>query len=110
MKGPLEIFIDACPQLKALANNPLIDAATAIGIPVQSVAAGHQFLNFSERQIQAWKGLIGSIKRSQNNTIYDQEDTMLDLQEKISMAYKVMSLRPILIKHKDEQETVLLAT
>ena len=34
---------------------------------------------------------------------------MLNLQEKISMAYKVMSLRPILIKHKDEEETVILA-
>ena len=35
---------------------------------------------------------------------------MLDLQEKISMAYTTMPLRPILIKHKDEEETIILAT
>ena len=81
-----------------------------MGIPIQCVAAGHQFLNFSERQIQVWKGLMASINRSQNKSIYNQEDTMLDLQEKISMAYKAMSLRPILIKHKDEEETIILAT
>ena len=34
---------------------------------------------------------------------------MLDLQEKLSMVYKVMYLRPILIKHKDQEETVILA-
>ena len=64
------------------------------------VAAIHQFLNFIEQQIQVWKGLMASMNRSQNKSIYNQEDTMLDLQEKISMAYKAMSLRPILIKHK----------
>ena len=106
---PAKIVVHAGPKLKALSNNQLFDAATAMGIPVQSVAAGHQFLNFSERQIQVWKGLMGSMKRSQNKTIYDQENTMLDLQEKLSKAYKVMSLRPILIKHKDEEETVILA-
>ena len=80
-----------------------------MGIPVESVAAGHQFLNFAERQIQVWKGLMSSMKRNQNKSIYDQEETMLDLQEKLIMVYKVMSLRPILIKHKDQEETVILA-
>ena len=106
---PAKIVVDAGPQLKALANNPLFDMTTARGIPVESVAAGHQFLNFAERQIQVWKGLMSSMKRNQNKTIYDQEETMLDLQEKLSMVCKVMSLRPILIKHKDEEETAILA-
>ena len=75
-----KIVVDAGPQLKALANNPSFDVTTAMGIPVESVAAGHQFLNFAERQIQVWKGLICSMKRNQNKTIYDQEETMLDLQ------------------------------
>ena len=101
---PAKIVIYAGPQLKALTNNPLFDAATNMGIPVQCVAGGHQFLNFSERQIQVWKGLMASMK-----SIYNQKDTMLDLEEKISMAYKAMSLRPILIKHKDEEETIILA-
>ena len=34
---------------------------------------------------------------------------MLDLQEKLSMVYKGMSLRSLLIKHKDQEETVILA-
>ena len=76
---PAKIVVDAGPQLKALTNDPLFNAATAMGIPVQSVAAGHQFLNFSERQIQVWKGLMGSMNRSQNKSIYGQEDTMLYL-------------------------------
>ena len=79
---PAKIVIDAVPKLKTLTNNPLFYAATNTGIPVQSVAAGHQFLNFSERQIKVWKGLMGSMNMSQNKSIYDQEGTMLDLQEK----------------------------
>ena len=43
---------------------------------------------------------MASMNRSQIKRIYNQEDIMLDLQENISMAYKAMSLRPILIKHK----------
>ena len=94
-KIPAKIVVDAGPQLKTLANNPLFDATTAMGIPVESVAAGHQFLNFAERHIHVWKGLMSSMKRNQNKTIYDQEETMLDLydlQGKLTMVYKVMSL------------------
>ena len=45
---PAKIVVNAGLQLKALSNNPLFDAATNMGIPVQCVAAGHQFLNFSK--------------------------------------------------------------
>ena len=52
---PAKIVVDTGPQLKALANNPLFDANTAMGIPVESVAPNNQLLNFAERQIQVWK-------------------------------------------------------
>ena len=43
---PAKIVVDADHQLKALSNNPLFDAATNMGIPVQSVATSSlTFLN-----------------------------------------------------------------
>ena len=50
-----------------------------------------------------------TMKRSLDRSIYDQGDTLLDLMEKFSMVHKVMLLRPILIKHADREETVILA-
>ena len=49
------------------------------------------------------------MKKNKDKSIYDQDETILDLQEKLSMVYKVMSLRPILVKHDDENETVMIA-
>ena len=100
---PAKIVVDAEPQLKSLTNNPVFTAATNMGINVEPVAPHHQFLNFAERQIQIL------MKRSLDRSIYDQGDTLLDLMEKFSMVHKVMSLRPILIKHTDQEETVILA-
>ena len=106
---PAKIVVDSGPQLKALSNNPIFDATTAMGVPVETVAPNHQFLNFSERQIQVFKGLMTTMKKNKDKSIYDQDETILDLQEKLSMVYKVMSLRPILVKHSDEDETIIIA-
>ena len=82
---PAKIVVDAGPQLKSLQNNPVFTAAANMGINVEPVAPYHQFLNFSERQIQVFKGLMTTMKRNLDRSIYDQGDTLLDVMEKFSM-------------------------
>ena len=106
---PAKMIVDAGPQLKSLQNNPVFTAATNMGISVEPVAPYHQFLNFSERQIKVFKGLMMTMKRNLDRSIYDQSDTLIDVMEKFAMVQKVMSLRPILIKHADRDEKVILA-
>ena len=68
---PAKIVVDAGPQLKALSNNPIFDSTTTMGVPVETVAPNHQFLNFSERQIQVFKGLMTTMKKNKDKSIYD---------------------------------------
>ena len=56
-----------------------------------------------------YKNFINTLKRNIDRSIYDQYDTLFDLLEKHAMVDRVMSLRPILTKVKDSQETVVLA-
>ena len=102
------MIVDAGPQFKNLQNNPVFTAATNMGINVEPVAPYHQFLNFSERQIKVFKGLMMTMKRNLDRSIYDQSDTLIDVMEKFAMVQKVMSLRPILIKHAVRDEKVIL--
>ena len=52
---------------------------------------------------------MGTMNRSINKSIYDQNDTLIDLLEKHGMVDIVMSLRPILTKVKDSEGMVILA-
>ena len=106
---PSKIVMDSGPQLKTLATNPVFMAASDLGVKIEPVAAYHQFLNFCERTIQVYKNLMGTMKRSIDRSIYNQSDTLIDLLEKLAMVDRVMSLRPILTKVKDSEETVVLA-
>ena len=106
---PSKLVVDSGPQLKALASNPVYQAASSMGVKIEPVAAYHQFLNYCERAIQVYKNLMNTMKRSIDKSIYDQSDTLIELLEKHAMVDRVMSLRPILTKVKDSQETVVLA-
>ena len=49
------------------------------------------------------------MKASINLSIYQQSDTLIELLDKHGIVFRMMSMRPILTKTKDSQETVLLA-
>ena len=80
-----------------------------MGVKICPVAAFHQFLNYCERSIQSYKSLMTTMKSSIDLSIYQQSDTLIELLDKQGMVFRMMSMRPILTKTKDSQETVLLA-
>ena len=43
---PSKLVVDSGPQLKALASNPVYQAASSMGVRICPVAASHKFLNF----------------------------------------------------------------
>ena len=45
-----------------------------------------------------------------NKSIYDQGDTLIELQSKLQLTESVLSLRPVLIKHSDKEESLLTAS
>ena len=106
---PTRVICDAGPQLKCLVGNPLFDACLSTGIILEPVAAGHQFLNYCERQIQVLKNLLTSLNTFKDRSVFDQSDTMVSLNEKLMVYYKAMSLRPILTKHEDGSEVTVIA-
>ena len=79
---PHNVVTDAGPQLKHLEGNPLFSALTETGITIKPVASNHQFLNFGERQIQVWKKLLGSTNQETQKSVYDQQQTTIQLQAK----------------------------
>ena len=103
------LVMDSGPQLKTLQDNPIYQAASSMGVRISPVAAYHQFLNYCERSIQSYKSLMTTMKASINLSIYQQSDTLIELLDKHGMVFRMMSMRPILTKTKDSQETVLLA-
>ena len=69
--------------MKSLSYNPIFDATTTLGVPVETDAHNHQFLNFSERQIQVFKRLMTTMKKNKDKLIYDQDERIIDLQEEL---------------------------
>ena len=106
---PATLVMDSGPQLRNLDQNPIYQAASSMKVRISPVAPFHQFLNFCERSIQSYKGLMTSMKASIDLSIYAQNDTLIDLLDKHSMVFRIMSMRPVLTKTKDSQEQVLLA-
>ena len=101
---PQAVVTDKGPQLA-----PLTEGLKLMGIKHEAMEAGHQFLNFSERSIQTWKGIMGSMRTSLNRSIYDQGDTLIQLNSKLLLAEEIMSLKPILVKHNDKAEITVNA-
>ena len=50
-----------------------------------------------------------SMKASIDLSIYAQNDTLIELQDKHSLVFRIMSMRAVLTKTRDSQEQVLLA-
>ena len=90
-----KLVVDSGPQLKALASNPVYQAASSMGVKICPVAVFHQFLNFCERSIQTYKNLMTTMKRSIDLSIYNQSDILIELLDKHAMVNRVTSLRPI---------------
>ena len=57
---PATLVMDSGLQLKALASNPVYQAASSMGVKICPVAAFHQFLNYCERSIQSYNNLMTS--------------------------------------------------
>ena len=95
--------MDSGPQLEALVNNPIYQAASSMGVKICPVAVFHQFLNYCERSIQSYKSLMTTTKSSIDISIYQQSDTLIELLDKHSMVFRMMSMRPIFTKTKDIQ-------
>ena len=73
-------------------------------IPVQ---AGHQFLNFSERQIQEAKRLLKSFSEDKHQSIFNQPIDLLQLIYRLLEVEHLLSLRPILSTTSDDRATSL---
>ena len=98
---PATLVMDSGPQLKTLQDNPIYQAASSMGVRISPVAAFHQFLNYCERSIQSYKGLMTSMKASINLSIYQQSDTLIELLDKHGMVFGMMSMT----KTKDSRDS-----
>ena len=106
---PNRFVCDAGAQLRTLKDNPILDAVSHAGLQVCPVPQGHQFLNWTERQIGVLKKLMKSLSNDANKSMYDQNDTLVTLQEKLLICFKSMNLRTILNKSKDGLENTIIA-
>ena len=108
-RTPSKIVVDAGPQLKSLEGNPLLEAVSASKIALHPVAAGHQFLNWCERQTGVLKKLMFSLNTDKDRSLFDQGDTMVSLQSKLMVCFRSMNLRSVLTKGNNSDETVTVA-
>ena len=82
---PQNLVTDAGPQLKNLECNPLFSGISESGLTIKPVGANHQFLNFAERQVQVCKKLLSSMSQEVQKSVYDQKQTTIQLQAKLSL-------------------------
>ena len=109
-RTPKKIIVDAGPQLKSLENNPLLEAVTASKISLHPVCAGHQFLNWTERQIGVLKKLMFSLNGDKDRSMFDQGDTLISLQSKLLVCFKVMNMRTVLTKGCNNDDSITTAS
>ena len=81
---PQNVVTDARPQLN-LEGNPLFNGISESGIIIKPVGANYQFLIFTEQQIQVWKKLLSSMSQEVQKSVYDQKQTTIQLQAKLSL-------------------------
>ena len=82
---PQNVVKDAGPQLKNFEGNPLFNGISESGITIKPVGANNQFLNFAEWQVQVWKKLLSSMSQEVQKSVYDQKQTTIQLQAKLSL-------------------------
>ena len=101
---------DCGSQLKALDNekNPLFSGLKDLGIIIQAVAALHQHLNFSEWSYQEFKSLMQSMRKKTSKSIYDQGETLVEIQRKFNLCCSVIHCTPLLIKYSDSEECIVM--
>ena len=107
-RKPAMVICDAGPQLKTLVSNPVWEGLKRSGIQVKGVAPRHQFLNFTERVYQEWKTLMMGMRQNVNHSIYGQDDTLIELTHKLNLAAHILNCAPILIKHSDQDQRLIL--
>ena len=86
---PTNVVTDAGPQLRNLEGNPLFNG----------ISENHQ----------VWKRLLSSMRQEEGISVYDKKQTTLQLQAKLSLCERAISLRPILTMYSDHEEKVLIA-
>ena len=64
--------------------------------------------NFSEDVYQEWKTLMMGMRSDVNRTIYSQDDTLIELTHKFNLTSHILNCAPILVKHSDEDERLVL--
>ena len=91
----------------SLEKNPVFSGLKALGISVETVPARHQFLNFSERSYKDFKTLMNVMRRDVSRSIYDQGESLIEVQRKISLVTSIMHATPLMVKFSDEEECIV---
>ena len=104
---PRIIICDALPSFRFLESEELFQALNCLNISLIPVQAGHQFLNFSERQIQEAKRLLKSFSEDKNQSIFNQNIDLLQLHYRLREVENLLSLRPILSTTSENQATFI---
>ena len=105
---PRVCIADAGSQLVSLEKNPIFNCLKTLGISVETVPARHQRLNFCERVYKDFKILMQSMRRDPSRSIYDQGESLIEVQRKVVLCSSVMNSSPILVKYSDQEETVVM--
>ena len=107
---PRVCVADCGSQLRCLGEekNPLFHGLKMLGIKIEAVNARHQFLNFSERVYAELKHILESMRCDADRSVYDQTDTQVELSRKFSLAVSIMNTAPVLVKHVDSGERIVM--
>jgi hypothetical protein len=105
---PRTCIADAGSQLVSLEKNPVFNGLRNLGINVETVPAKHQKLNFCERSYKDFKTLMKSMRRDLSRSIYDQGESLIEVQRKINLVSSIMHCTPLMVKYSDEEERIVM--
>ena len=78
------------------------------GVSIQAVGARHQRLNFGERSYQDFKALMEAMRKDTSRSIYDQGETLVEIQRKFKLVTSVINSTPLLVKYSDAEECIVM--
>ena len=104
---PSKCISDAGSQFVSAESNPILSGLRSLGIKLETVAPRHQKLNFVERSWKELKGLLSSMRRNPNLSVFNQSDTLVQLQRKLNLCGSIMRATPLLVKHDCNDERVI---
>ena len=95
---PHTILADAGSAFTSIeANIDLYQALLLNGVKFICTNSGAQFANFCEARFKSVKKILTSLRTDMNNSIYKQNDTLINLQNKFLLTEATFALKPIYI-------------